>query len=57
MKTIYLWQDAPFMDRINVYDNYVYRANMHNDFDHLTFEEFDAFWHNKSFYYVASAYD
>lgn len=56
MKTFYGWKDAPLYDRLSVYDNYVYIANKHGDYDHMSFEEFDDFWRTRSFYYVAAAY-
>ena len=40
MKTMYLWQEAPFTNRVNVYDNYVYTAQRRGDNTVFDFEEF-----------------
>jgi len=56
MKTFYGWKDASILDRLSVYDNYVYEANKRGDTDHMSFEEFDFFWSHRSFYYVAAIY-
>jgi hypothetical protein len=53
MTTIYLWQHAPFTDRVNVYDNYVYTAQRRGDDTIYDFEEFDQFYYNCSFWSVA----
>ena len=53
MKTMYLWQEAPFTDRINVYDNYVYTTQRRGDNTVFDFEEFDQLYRNHSFWSVA----
>lgn len=56
MKTMYLWQEASFTDRINVYDNYVYEARRRGDDTALDFEEFDQLYYNHSFHSVAAKF-
>ena len=53
MKTMYLWQEAPFTDRANVYNNYVFIAFSRGDSTVFDFEEFNQLYHNHSFYSVA----
>lgn len=52
MTTIYLWQHAPFIDRINVYNNYAFIAFRRDDNTVFDFEEFDQLYHNHSFWLV-----
>lgn len=56
MAIIYLWQHAPFTDRINVYNNYTYTALHRGDDIVFDFEEFDQFYHNHSFWSVANEF-
>lgn len=56
MTTIYLWQHAPFTDRINVYDNYVYIAQHRGDNTIFDFEEFGQLYYNHSFHSVAAKF-
>lgn len=57
MKTFYGWSSAPLKDRLSVYDDYVAIAHENGDEAPMSFEEFDFFWHTRSYYYVAAAYD
>ena len=53
MKTMYLWQEAPFTDRVNVYNNYIYATQYRDDNTVFDFEEFDQLYRNHSFWSVA----
>ena len=57
-KTMYLFNEAPFRDRLSVYDNYVYLCNKKGLYGeaHLDFEEFCEAHRRESFYSVMHQY-
>lgn len=58
MKIMYVFKDAPLLDRLSVYDNYVYLENKKGNIGdaHLDFEEFNDLHRNEGFYYVANMF-
>lgn len=57
-KTMYIFKEAPFLDQLSVYDNYVYLENKKGNFGdtRLDFEQFYNLHRNESFYYVANMF-
>ena len=55
-KTFYAWKDAPFTDRLSVYDNYVYLTNKAGHYSAMDFEEFNETYRHDGFYSVANKY-
>lgn len=56
MTTFHAWKDAPFTDRLSVYDNYIYIICKRGDNTALDFEEFNQLYRYHSFYSVANMF-